>query len=481
MQVLKSFLTRLIQFFLFIHLAVSALAQKSILYFSNDTAGFASAKIPKAFLEKDMQYWQTVMEESHVNPYHAISRDALLKLQQEILQTLPDSISHFQASFAISRLIGSLDEGHLGFASNAVIDSLFLNHCIRFPYLLQDIDNGSFLVQRDLSPENKLPAFSRIISINEIPVHQLYKRYSALYGGLEPWKKLMVKNAIRKLLYMDGITSPFRIKAVVNNDTIVFSATGYSKQQADSITKVILSEMKPPLPFSLQFLPGNIALIEFNSMKGSLRDSFAVFLRRSFSEIRHRRAAGVIIDLRKNGGGDSGLGDTLISYISSKPYRNAGGMKMRISKHSKAWAAMHGATDPFKDWENGKLYEYKATTLTTPAANPLRYNGKVAVLIGTGTFSSANMLTNAIKDFQLATLVGESTAEPANDYGEIFSFMLPYTHIEAQGAFKLFTRANGDEKDFNGIRPDIEVTISAKDIPAKQDVVLDKAIAWVLQ
>jgi len=475
MQVLKSFLTRLIQFFLFIHLAVSALAQKSILYFSNDTAGFASAKIPKAFLEKDMQYWQTVMEESHVNPYHAISRDALLKLQQEILQTLPDSISHFQASFAISRLIGSLDEGHLGFASNAVIDSLFLNHCIRFPYLLQDIDNGSFLVQRDLSPENKLPAFSRIISINDIPVNQLYNRYSTFYGGLEPWKKLMVKNAIRKLLYMDGITSPFRIKAVVNNDTIVFSATGYSKQQADSITKVILSEMKPPLPFSLQFLPGNIALIEFNSMKGSLRDSFAVFLRRSFSEIRLRRAAGVIIDLRKNGGGDSGLGDTLISYISS------GGMKMRISKHSKAWAAMHGATDPFKDWENGKLYEYKATTLTTPAANPLRYNGKVAVLIGTGTFSSANMLTNAIKDFQLATLVGESTAEPANDYGEIFSFMLPYTHIVAQGAFKMFTRANGDEKDFNGIRPDIEVTISAKDISAKQDTVLDRAIAWLLQ
>ncbi|MBK8142861.1 MAG: hypothetical protein IPK57_19085 [Chitinophagaceae bacterium] len=134
MQVLKSFLTRLIQLFLFIHLSVSALAQKSILYFSNDTAGFASTKIPKAFLEKDMQYWQTVMEESHVNPYHAISRDALLKLQQEILQTLPDSISHFQASFAISRLIGSLDEGHLGFASNAVIDSLFLNHCIRFPF-----------------------------------------------------------------------------------------------------------------------------------------------------------------------------------------------------------------------------------------------------------------------------------------------------------------------------------------------------------
>ena len=74
-----------------------------------------------------------------------------------------------------------------------------------------------------------------------------------------------------------------------------------------------------------------------------------------------------------------------------------------------------------------------------------------------------------------------SAVKNASCFGEIFSFMLPHTHIVAQGAFKMFTRANGDEKDFNGIRPDIEVTISAKDIPAKQDVVLDKAIAWVLQ
>jgi C-terminal processing protease CtpA/Prc len=97
------------------------------------------------------------------------------------------------------------------------------------------------------------------------------------------------------------------------------------------------------------------------------------------------------------------------------------------------------------------------------------------------TFSSANMCTNAVKDYHLATLIGESTAEPANDFGDIFSFMLPNTHIVATTAIKMFTRANEDEKDFTGIKPDIEVKNSFDDIRQKKDQVLEKATAWILQ
>ncbi|MBK8495271.1 MAG: hypothetical protein IPL50_09725 [Chitinophagaceae bacterium] len=246
------------------------------------------------------------------------------------------------------------------------------------------------------------------------------------------------------------------------------------EKQADSITRVIVAEMPVFKPFSLRFLDNNIAYIEFNTMNGSLRDSFSLFLRNAFTEIQNRNAAGLVIDIRRNGGGDSGLGDSLISYISGKPYRNVSGMKMRISKHSKAYAEMRGAEDPFKTWKNGSLYEYEVKKLTKPANNKLRYNGKVAVLIGNATFSSANMLTNAIRDYQLATLIGESTAEPGNDFGEIFSFMLPETHIVATTAIKMFMRANGDIHDYTGISPDIPVKNTLEDIQLKRTGSLKK-------
>ena len=475
---LSALLFKLIPAILSLFVFVHAGAQSDILYYKSAPADFAKAKISKQLLKDDMQLWQRIMEESHVNPYHAITPTELQQLQKDILEKLPDSVTHFEASFAISRLIGALDEGHLGFSTNRVSDSLFAYHSVRFPYQLFEINDGSLIVQRDLGSGFQLPAFSRITEVNGVPVKQLYEKYAKFFGGLEPWRRLMVKNYFRKLLFMDGLESPFKIKAINGNDTVSFIKPGYTFEQTDSIGKMLSAEQPVFKPFSFRFLENNIALIEFNTMNGKLKDSFSVFLRDAFTQINQKKANGVIIDIRKNGGGDSGLGDTLLSYITNKPYRNASGMKMRISKHSKAIAVLRGSNDPFKDWENGKLYEYNVTELKKPVNNSLRYNGKVAVLIGTGTFSSANMLTNAIKDFQLATLVGETTAEPANDFGEIMYFMLPNTYIVAPTAIKMFMRANGDEKDFDGIKPDIEVANTSEDFHQKRDRVLETAVNW---
>lgn len=456
-----------------------SVAQDGVLYEAGIPAGFASRKIPKYLLDKDMQFWQCVMEESHVNIYHTISRGALLELRNELLASLPDSVTHAQASIAISRMAAALDEGHIGLATNRVIDSLYAFEAIRFPFLLADVDENGLIVQRELTKENRMPAFSRIIGINGIPAAELVERYQKLYGGLPAWRRLLVKNNIRKLLYMDSIVSPFTIKGIINTDTIEFVTEGYTRMQADSISKLLSAGMVQQSPFSLRFLENNIAVIDFNSMDGKLRDSFAVFLERSFAEIKNRNARGLIIDIRKNGGGDSGLGDLLLSYITGKPYRNVSGMKLKISEHSKAYNKMMGLDDPFFKWKNGSLYEYKVDKLITPVNQPLRFHRQTAVLIGTGTFSSANMLTNAIKDYQLATLIGGPTAEPGNDFGEIRTFMLPHSRIVATTAIKMFMRANGDENDFTGIQPDIEVKATRMDILQKKDQALLKAVEWV--
>ena len=454
-------------------------AQSKVLYYKNMPGDIAAAKIARPLLEADMHFWLQVMEESHVNPYHAISKPAMLQLQRSILKSLPDSVTHAQATFAISQLIGALEEGHLGFATSKLCDSLYNYQCLRFPYLLQDMTQNAFVVQYDMSSQASLPPLSQIVEINGIPVQKLYERYAKFYGGLTAWKKQSVRTNIRKLLYFDGITSPFTIKAFNNKDTVLLKVNGYNRLQADSLAKVLSAIVTTPAPFALHFTENNIALIEFNSMNSSNRETFGKFLHHAFDTIRQAKAAGVIIDLRKNGGGDSGLGDSLISYITDKPYRNAGGMKFRMSDHYKAFSKLLNNTE-FDSWEN-KLFTYPAEKPHKPVARELRYKGKVCVLIGPGTFSSANMLTNAIKDFHLATLIGESTAEPANDFGEIFTFMLPNTYIVCRDACKMFTRANGDDKDFSGIRPDIEVVAVQSGIQQQHDIVLETAVGWVLK
>jgi hypothetical protein len=455
-------------------------SQGRVLFKKEFPPDFSARMLSKKELSSDIRFWQETMEETHVNPYHAISRQDLNTLSEKLLQSLPDSLTHAQACFTVSELIGSLNEGHLGFATNRVADSLYAYHSLRFPYFLEDIgDDGSFVVGRDLSADKRLPPLSRIIEVNGISTKLLYQKYRRFNGGLEEWRKIMTRNGIRKMLFLDGILSPFRIKAVNGADTLNITVEGFNKEQGDSISKVLSRTLLPPEPFLVNYRPGNIALIEFNSMDGRLADSFAVFLRKTFSEINSRKIRGVIVDLRRNGGGDSKLGDMLLGYITDKSYRMSGGMQFKMSAAFRESSQPPSGEHPYKNFSNGKLYKFPAGKPKKPNANPLRFQGKVCVLIGPGTFSSANMLSNAIKDFKLATLIGEPTAEPGNDFGEIFYFMLPHTGIVAGTACKMFVRANGDSKDFGGIKPDIEARPTPADMLSKTDRALRVAEAWI--
>lgn len=454
------------------------IAQPKILYYKDAPAGGSPGKISKADLAADIQTWMQIMEESHVELYHAISKEQLTKQAQQLLSALPDTVERTDAVFTISRLAALLNEGHIGLALDPVVDSLYTWTAERFPYLISGINDTGAVVEYDLSKSTtKLSKGSTILSINGRTVNDLYQKYKAFFGGLPEWRKVSVKDAFRKLLFMDEIKSPFAIVAKSGNDTLRFSVNGYTRKEADSIGRALATVIVQPLPFELKFLPDNIAMIVFNDMDGGYREKFAAFLDSSFMLINTRKAKGLIIDLRDNGGGDSGLGELLISYFTGKSYRNVSAVKIRISKHGRAVAAMYGQAYSFDTAMDGTVYEHTVKDLTKPMNRSNRFTGKTAVLISSRTFSSANMLTNTIKDYQLAKIFGEPTAEPGNDFGEVFSFMLPRTRIIARGATKMFVRANGDDKDFTGIQPDVLV----KETHDGTDQAKDAAVKWILK
>ena len=122
------------------------------------------------------------------------------------------------------------------------------------------------------------------------------------------------------------------------------------------------------------------------------------------------------------------------------------------------------------------MFEEIESRTHTAGKNNLRYNGKVCVLTGPNTFSSANMLANAIKDYQLATIIGEATGESCNDYGELYWNQLPNTGLTFYTCSKQFIRANGDAADPNPVFPDIEVKQSPNSL---KDEVLEFAKGWV--
>lgn len=464
----------------------TAQSQQGIVYAKDPIPGFAFQKIAKEQLTADIRFWHKVMEESHVNLYHAISKEDLEKREDELLSAVEDSISQTAAVLLFGKLAALLNEGHIGMPSSSVTDSMYTNS-LRFPFLLQKLTDSEWIVDRDLSSEQTLGVNAAILEVNGKAVSELNRQFREYYGGLETWRKQQMATYVRKLLFLHGMESPYRIKARTEAGQIIrFITAGYSKQQADSLNKVLAASVRQPSePYTFTLLPHNIAYINYRQMVNSRTNPFSDFLKTSFTKIKETNAAGLIIDLRENGGGNSALGDSLISYFSTRPYVLSGGMKWKSSRHYKAYLKLmekvgsRSENQFYHSLKEGDMYTFVNKNLRKPVSRELTFTGKTAILIGPNTFSSANMLSDGIRSYQLATLFGESTGEPGNDFGEMYNFMLPNTHIIARASTKMFTRADGDEKNFDPIMPDVPVKPSPKDLKEKRDVILETAVNWV--
>ncbi|RME00806.1 MAG: hypothetical protein D6814_02840, partial [Calditrichaeota bacterium] len=239
-------------------------------------------------------------------------------------------------------------------------------------------------------------------------------------------------------------------------------------------------------------LADSIAYINFRHMRNLKK--FNKFLRNTFRRIQAHHTRGLIVDLRENGGGNSSLGNALLSYITDKPYRFSARIEWKISAPLKQylkefvpasirWLPVYYFTSMGrKIWNTpeGEFAVWEAKP-TAPKPNPLRYRGPVCFLIGPGTFSSAMLLANGVADYHLATLIGEETGGRPNGFGEIYVFDLPNTRLQVSVSTKRFVRANGDVNDRRGVLPDFTVRQSQADLEKGVDTVLQFARAWILK
>ena len=292
----------------------------------------------------------------------------------------------------------------------------------------------------------------------------------------------------------------------------------------------------PNYRWKFEILDTNIGYLDFVGM--AHRDEFGVFLKETFGTIREQRLRGLIIDLRKDTGGDSSLGDDLLDHFNEKPYRPIARKDWRFSRQfisaipqnlKEYWTPEIPANlkEPLSAKPGPELKDFLAqnptvelkqfldeqaptwlkdylktnaphwldpayspetqkeilTDLTEmrqpPAASPLLFKGPVCFLVGPATFSSGVVLANSVEDFHLATLIGQETEEPCNQFGEIIRFRLPHSGLGGWVSTAQLVRANGDAINTRGVVPDIEVKPTESDRERGIDSVLEAAKRWI--
>lgn len=90
---------------------------------------------------------------------------------------------------------------------------------------------------------------------------------------------------------------------------------------------------------------------------------------------------------------------------------------------------------------------------------PNRFNGAVYVLTSAYTYSAATDLANVLKDYRLATFVGEETGGVRQSFGEACGDRLPHSGLDFRVSCKVFYAPVPKPDDARrGTVPDIEIT-----------------------
>lgn len=198
--------------------------------------------------------------------------------------------------------------------------------------------------------------------------------------------------------------------------------------------------------FRLDLLPGDTAVLTVSSFAWSDKTQFLTFTREAFEKMSAAGTKNLVIDVRANGGGNDEMWiEGLLPYFATKPYRWASHFRKRVV-----------VADPAKHEDVGDIVDGEVETWIPPQPeNPLRFRGKVHVLVGSATYSSAVVFSNVVQDFRFGTIAGVGGSVRAATTGGTRRTTLPNSGLIVVSPRFVLTRPSGKTKP-TLLTPDIE-------------------------
>ena len=200
---------------------------------------------------------------------------------------------------------------------------------------------------------------------------------------------------------------------------------------------------------------GRIAYVALNSFgEGEIVTDFE----KAWPDIR--KAPALILDVRRNGGGNSGFGSQILGYLVTKG-GDVEAVRTRLYRPAyRAWGNAEG-------WHND--------TWSVDAKPGAGYTGRIVLLIGPGTFSAAEDFAVSFDMLKAGILLGEPSA---GSTGQPLLFRLP-----GGGSARVCTiqcrYADGREFVGVGVQPKVRVSPTVADFVAGKDTALEAAEAYL--
>ena len=358
-------------------------------------APFLLAQTPARHLtdaqwREDLQFMHRTMVADHKNIYHSVTPQQLDQAFAALDHDLP-TLSDAQITVRLMAIGALVNDGH----SRVDVDSRPGRTHVGL--WLVDYPDGLFV--REATPQNKALLGARIERIGNVPVDKALTRVRSIIacdphndGRAQTWPLSMlladplVLNGLGLADSSDEATYTITQNGHASTVTLKPSVNGqdmhpFLKGWLSAITQRGDQPLPNPWTENIAFaeVPAAHALyLQFNSVyppPGHTMDQFAASLEQFIAAHNDDR---LVIDLRRNGGGDNTTLRPLLIAI---------------------------------------------------ARSRFNHRGHLFVLIGPTTFSAAQSFTNRLENVTEAIFVGQPTGINVNHYGDPTSFQLPNSHL----------------------------------------------------
>jgi hypothetical protein len=405
----------------------------------------------------DLDYFFRTVEKVHFNPLAQLSKRDYVLLKERLRSPLAHSaveggqISKVVLALTLAEAAAALGDGHT--YCHLSWDLLETNKdeaCI--PPFRLDWRAGEVVIG-DSVPALQSWKGARLVGINGLEWKEALRPILDRISG-ERWEHRMADFLRQQDLYWA------LIRPEPGTEIRLTLQQGLGEPQVAKVGLISLAKYRREVPSQPErpswgyhefYNDGRICYWQYNSCNATA--PARAWMEAVFREIRERRAEVLVLDLRFNSGGNDAACRAIIDHLTDKPYRMYSRIGGRISeaflRQTSQWYLR-----PFKGL---RLSFARSPKKPKEVAN--RFGGKVYALTSPYTFSAAADMAHVLKDYRLATIVGEETGGARECFGEACGERAPNSGLGFSVSCKVFYAPIPRPDDSKrGTVPDIVLT-----------------------
>ncbi len=478
--------------------------------------------------QKDFIYLIKVLKDSHPNIYENFSKDAFNAEKGKLLTEFQNLNNETEYQIKLQQFVAKIGDAH----TKVFISNLYKTES-QYPIHYKWLKNKLYILDTGKSLSEKLIG-ARIIKINKLTVNETIDLGGSIIScENEIWKKTQLQQLFSNPVFlklMDIADSADSLSLTILSDQIEKTVTLYPQKKV-KWRKLLpcnkITAKKKNKPHSYQIFPEEkTCYYQFNkffdrqTLKSFIKDNlrwylhpiaysltyiffpnYENFLEKMFNDMKRNDVNKIIIDLRYNSGGNSSLGD-LFMYHCNIPDTIKGFSVPEIKLSELLKDTYKGTFNSLKQYylKENPDQDFKLPVLVKLKSNQSdnkksyfsdlengysnwkikqieeKFTGKIILLIGSDTFSSASDFATTMSDNKLATLIGEPIGQKPTSFGDILLFRLPETKTMIAVSFKVFQRPDSSKDNEPTLYPDIGVYPTIDDLLEGKDPVFEKAM-----